>query len=133
MCLAHKPRDRGGEVHGGRRVARLTALHENGRLPFFDPVVVFDINFEGATGNPAADHRAMAGINGNFSQRKKALLEGGFLNDLGFDAQVFHPVFIEDDGFAWACGCGEEGSGKEEKDRFHGLVLFSPRAPSHSL
>ena len=76
VCLAHKPRDRGGEVHRGRRVARLTALHENGRLPFFDPVVVFDINFEGATGNPAADHRATAGIDFDLPQCKNTLLKG---------------------------------------------------------
>jgi hypothetical protein len=49
-------------------------------------VVVFDINFEGASGNAAADHRATAGIDFDFSQRKNALLKGRFLDDLSFDA-----------------------------------------------
>ena len=76
VCLAHKPRDRGGEGDRGWWGAWLAALHQNGSLPFFNRVVVFDINFEGAPRNPAADHRATAGIDFDLPQGKNTLLKG---------------------------------------------------------
>ena len=118
LDFVNEARDRGRKSDGGRRIARLPALHQNGRLPLLDGVVVFHRHLQGASRNATTDDRSPPGIYGDLSQRKNTLLKGRFLDELGFDTQIFYTRFIENHRLARTRPLGrqERTSGKEYEE-----------------
>ena len=115
LDFVYKARDRGRKRDGGRRIARLPALHQNGRLTLLNGVVVFHRHLQGTSRNATTDDRSPPGINGNLSQRKNTLLKGRFLDELGFDTQIFYTRFIENHSLARTrpLGRGDRPNGKD--------------------
>ena len=98
MGLDDQSADGGFQLDDRRRISRLAAFDPDEDLILFHGVALLGFQADDAAGDAAAEDGVALGDFRDAAESEDGFLEVGFLGLDGFDAEVFHAGFIEDDG-----------------------------------